>query len=78
MALPAEVFGVIAEHLTAQNHFGTCANLNVTNKAVRFQTKPALWKIVFVKSDRNASRVKPDPNVTKTLKAGGRHIQYVE
>lgn len=77
MALPAEIFGVIAQNLTLQNAFGIRANLNVTNKAIRFETKPALWEVVFEKSERRAAMLKPDPNVTKIAKAGGRHIQYV-
>lgn len=72
-----EIFGVIAEHLILQKAFGSCASLHVANKAIHFHTKPVFWKVVFVKSDRKAALLKPDPNVTNTLKAGNRHFQYM-
>jgi hypothetical protein len=72
-----EIFGVIAEHLILQNAFGSCASLHVANKPIHFHLKPVFWKVVFVKCDRKAALLKPDPNVTKILKAGNRHIQYV-
>lgn len=78
LTFPPEIFGVVAEHLILQNAFGSCASLEVTNKAIHFHTKPVLWKVVFVKSDRYAALLSPDPNVTRTLKAGNRHIQCVD
>lgn len=48
--LPVEVIGVIGEHLAKLQYLGTLANLNVACKAVRWETKPILWR-VFRASD---------------------------
>lgn len=43
--LPVEVIAVIGEHLAESQSLGTLANLNVSCKAVHWETKPILWRI---------------------------------
>lgn len=45
LSLPVEVIGVVGEQLAKLQYWGTLANLNVSCKAVRWETTPILWKV---------------------------------
>jgi hypothetical protein len=42
--LPAEVIGIVAKFLLADDAYGTCAALNVCSRAIYNEVLPDLWK----------------------------------
>lgn len=65
--LPAEIFGLIAEHLVGQHSFGTAAALNVLSRAVHSETSPVVWEtIVYDSRVCEAWEERPPPNLRYT------------
>lgn len=48
LVLPLDVIGVIAKILQTELQLKTCANLNLTSRAVYQETLPTLYNVAFL------------------------------